>query len=226
MEYQHIMKHYYTCSMQTNYTKATSYFDYQSAEIQNMIAPFKNETSKQMIIQNLYLKIRDEWRYSPFKIGLTKMYFVASTIAKKAEGHCIDKAILYIAGLRAFNIPARLHLAKVSNHIATERLEAILGTNELTPHGLVDVYFNNKWIKCSPAFNKELCAIYNVDVLEFDGTEDSVFQEYNKDDERFMSYLEDYGHFEDVPFNFILNNFRNNYPDIYNKFKHMQEVNF
>lgn len=142
----------------------------------------------------------------------------------KPEGHCIDKAILYAAALRALNIPARLHLAKVANHIAAERLEQVLGTNELAPHGLVDVYFSNKWVKCSPAFNKELCERYNVDALEFDGTQDSVMQEYNRTQKEFMSYLEDYGAFDDVPLDFIREIFSSHYPQLYAQLKEEGEI--
>lgn len=211
--------------MKTTYTKATSFFDYQSPEIQDLISEYKSDTEANKI-KKLYLKVRDKWRYSPFKIGLKPEHFIASSIAKKSEGHCIDKAILYVAGLRGLGIPARLHLAKVSNHIATERLEKILGTNELSPHGLVDVFYNDKWVKCSPAFNKELCQMYNVEALDFNGTEDSIMQSYNRDAKKFMTYLEDYGHFEDVPLKFILNNFKINYPDLFVKFKDADEVEF
>ncbi|MBL86000.1 MAG: transglutaminase [Winogradskyella sp.] len=202
-----------------NYIQKTYYFDYDNPVIKKIIKDVEHLTSPQDIIEQLYLKVRDGWRYLPFNIGLTKEHFKASNIAKKPDGHCIDKAILYIACLRAFHIPARLHLAKVSNHIATERLEKVIGTNELAPHGLVDVFYNGKWVKCSPAFNKELCTIYNVDVLDFNGTEDAVMQEYNKDDHKFMTYIEDYGHFEDVPFDFIKETFKLNYPSLYDKFK-------
>lgn len=209
-----------------NYVAKTYFLDYASDPIQNLIAEFKGVTDTQLIIRELYLKIRDGWRYNPFTIGIHKMHYVASSIAQKKEGHCIDKAILYTASLRGLGIPARIRLAKVANHIATERLEAKLGTNHLTPHGLVDVYFNGKWLKCSPAFNKELCEKYKVVPLDFDGTYDSVFQEYNSENQQFMSYLEDYGTFSDVPYEFILNNFKNHYPDFYQRFEGKNEVKF
>ena len=195
--------------------KSSYYLDYHHSAIQEIVNDFMSLESQKEKIEQLYVKIRDGWRYSPFKIGLTKQHFVSSVIATKKEAHCIDKAILYISCLRALNIPAKLRLAKVSNHIATERLEAKIGTNELAPHGLVDVFYNNKWVKCSPAFNKELCAFYKVEVLEFDGTYDSVMQEYNQDNKQFMSYLEDYGSFDDVPFDRIVEIFKSNYPKIY-----------
>jgi transglutaminase-like putative cysteine protease len=212
--------------MNTNYLQETFFFDYNSPQIQNLIADSILLSSDKEKIEQLYLKVRDGWRYNAYNIGLTENHYKASTIAQKEEAHCIDKAILYIAGLRALNIPARLRLAKVSNHIAVERLVAKLGTNELAPHGLVDVYYNGKWTKCSPAFNKELCHMYNVDVLNFDGTEDSIMQEYNKNSKKFMSYEDDYGHFEDVPLNYIKSIFKDHYPKLYQIYKDQKNVKF
>lgn len=197
----------------TIYTQATDFFDYHADNIQALVEEFRHQDT-QAQIAGLYLKVRDGWRYNAFNIGLTKANYIASHLVEKEEGHCLDKAIIYAAGLRALGIPARLHLAKVSNHIATEHLEKLFGTNELAPHGLVDVFYNNQWVKCSPAFNKELCDKYNVDALEFDGTYDSVMQEYNRDDHRFMSYLEDYGHFEDVPLDRIVSIFKSSFPQM------------
>lgn len=205
------------------YTKETRYLDYSSAEIQALIAPYR-EHEQQEQIKALYLKVRDGWRYSPHRIGLTPEHYIASQLVERKEAHCIDKAIIYVACLRALDIPARLHLAKVANHIATESLEKLLGTNELAPHGLVDVYHNEKWVKCSPAFNKELCEKYKVDALDFDGTNDSVVQEYNKDDQKFMTYIEDYGHFEDVPFDEMRRIMMTNYPAIVEKYQGRDEL--
>ena len=174
----------------------------------------------------IYNYVRDNWRYNPYEISLEEKEFKSSYLSGREEGHCIDKAILYIAGLRALDIPARLRLAKVSNHIAAERLEAKLGTNELAPHGLVDVYYNERWNKCSPAFNKELCDMYNVEVLDFDGTEDSILQEYNKDNKKFMTYLDDYGHFEDVPLSDIKTIFKKHYPKLYELYKEEENIKF
>ncbi|CAM1367534.1 Transglutaminase-like domain [Tenacibaculum litopenaei] len=207
------------------FTAATYFFDYEHPEIQEFLQPYKALTPKAQL-QQLYLRIRDGWRYNPFKIGITKDHYQASTILSNAEGHCIDKAIVLITCYRALAIPARLRLAKVSNHIATEHLERILGTNELAPHGVVEVFYSGKWVKCVPAFNRELCAKYQVDVLDFDGSEDAVIQEYNRNNEQFMSYLEDYGSYQDVPFERMMDIFRANYPEIYEKNQGNTEVNF
>jgi hypothetical protein len=94
-----------------------------------------------------------------------------------------------------------------------------LGTDKLAPHGMVDIYIEGKWLKTSPAFDKGTCEKYNVKPLEFDGENDSVFQEFNNDGNEFMEYLEDYGHFESVPTEKIAEIFINTYPDFFKIFK-------
>ena len=209
----------------SEYLKETYFFDHSHSQIQKLVEDFRGLSSVQEQIEAVYLHIRDQWRYDPFDIGLTPAHFKASHIVARSKGHCIDKSILYITALRALEIPARLRLAKVKNHIAVESLVDKLGTNAIAPHGLAEVYFQNQWTKCSPAFNKELCARYNVGVLDFNGTEDSIFQEYNNEELKFMDYVEDYGSFPDIPFEFIVETFKSNYSKLYERFKDDQEIN-
>ncbi len=208
-----------------NYLSATYFFDFEAASIQNLIKTFQTDTltDKEKAMQ-LYLKIRDGWRYNPYHISFEKKKFRASHIAQKSDGHCIDKSVLLIACLRALGIPARIHLAKVKNHIAVERLTEKFGTNELTPHGMVDIFLDGKWLKVSPAFNATLCEKCKVAPLDFDGAHDSIFQEYNREGQAFMEYLEDYGHFEDLPLDFIAQNMIEHYPSIAEKITLQQEL--
>ncbi|MBQ0733053.1 transglutaminase-like domain-containing protein [Aquimarina celericrescens] len=200
-----------------NYLDPTYFLDYESDEIQKLVKEFNTDTltPKEKAI-GLYLKVRDQWKYDPYNIHLTKEGYRASEIAKKPYGHCVDKSIVLVAGLRALQIPARIHLAKVKNHIAVEKLTEKFGTNELTPHGMVNIYLNGKWVKACPAFNQTLCEKCNVTPLEFDGENDSMFQEYDSKGNIFMEYVEDYGHFEDVPFDFMIHTMKTHYPGIIN----------
>lgn len=208
-----------------DYLKATYYFDYETEEIQKLIQEFKTNTLTQKEkAKQLYLKIRDNWRYNPYRISLSKENYKASVIAKKTETHCIDKSILLIACLRGLQIPAKIHLAKVKNHIGIERIIEKFGTDEISPHGMVDVFLDGKWLKASPAFNIELCHKCNVSPLEFDGENDSIFQEFDNSGNEFMEYLEDYGSFEDVPMDFIFDNFKENYPKIFEKYKGQKDI--
>ncbi|PXY02941.1 transglutaminase [Marinifilum breve] len=200
-----------------NYISPSYYFDFESDVIQKLISEFKNErfSNKEKAI-GMYLKVRDNWRYDPYTISLAKESFRASVIAQKSTGNCVEKSILLIACLRALGLPARLHLGKVKNHIAVERLTEKYGSNELTPHGMLNVYLNNKWLKLSPAFNKSLCEKFKVAPLDFDGENNSFLQQFNSEGNLFMEYTADYGHFEDVPLEFMKKNIKEHYPHIFN----------
>ncbi|MEK6152156.1 transglutaminase domain-containing protein [Flavobacteriaceae bacterium 3-367] len=201
-----------------DYLSQTFYFDYESDEVQELVKEFKNDIlSPKEKAKLLYVKVRDSYRYDPYFLSFSKEHFKASNLAKRKKGHCIDKSSILIACLRSLGIPARIHLAKVKNHIGVERLTEKFGTNELTPHGMVDLLLNGKWLKVSPAFNQSLCKMCNVEPLNFDGENDSILQEYNNDGMEFMEYLEDYGYFEDVPLEFMEANAREHYPHIFGK---------
>ena len=207
-----------------NYLNPTYYFDFEHESVQNLIAEFKNDSlsNKEKAI-GIYNKVRDHWKYDPYSISLSKEKYKSSHIADKPSGNCVEKAILLIAGLRALDIPARLHLGKVKNHIAVERLTEKFGSNELTPHGMVNAYLDDKWLKMSPAFNKSLCEKLNVEPLEFDGEHHSFLQQYTSEGTKFMEYLDDYGYFEDVPVDFMKRNIIEHYPNIFNTGKRITE---
>ncbi|NNM15782.1 MAG: transglutaminase domain-containing protein, partial [Bacteroidia bacterium] len=152
----------------------------------------ESDSTQEKIIK-LYLHVRDKWRYNPYKLDLRKEQMRASEIIKRPEAYCIEKAILYAALVRAAGIPAKVGFANVINHIGTEKLEEVLKTNMLVFHGYTLVHYNNQWRVATPAFNKELCELLNVDVLEFDGTEDSMLQHFSKEGDKYMEYVHDYG---------------------------------
>lgn len=165
----------------------------------------------------IYYAVRDGWKYNPYNISFNPDFMRASAVLERDEGHCLDKANLMIALLRAVGIAARLCLAKVRNHIAADQLTQVFGTDELTPHGYVEVWLNERWVKSTPAFNKELCDKLNVATLEFDGQHDSVFQEFDKTGGQFMEYLEEYGSFSDLPMDFVKANMKAHYPKFYSE---------
>lgn len=206
------------------YLEPTFYFDFENELIQKLISEFKNDTlsDKEKTIR-IYTKVRDNWKYDPYSISLSKEKYQSSNISKKQSGNCVEKSIILIACLRALGIPARLHLGKVKNHIAVERLTEKFGSNELTPHGMVNVYLDNKWLKMSPAFNKSLCEKLNVEPLDFDGENNSFLQQYDSEGTRFMEYIDDYGYFDDVPLDFMIKNIKEHYPNVFDRNEKLTE---
>lgn len=207
-----------------NYLQPTYYLDFEQDIIQELIHSYKRKAiSDKQKATDLYRLVRDQWRYDPYNISWSKEDYIASSIAKKSSGNCVEKSILLITCFRGVGIPARLHLGKVKNHIAVERLTEKFGSNELTPHGMVNIYLNGKWLKLSPAFNASLCSRFNVEPLEFDGENSSFLQQYNNKGNLFMEYVDDYGYFEDVPLEFMKQNIKEHYPHIFNTNKDIKE---
>ena len=147
----------------------------------------------------------------------------ASTLLNRPskQGYCTEKACLLNAVLRVVGIPSRFHFFDVRNHIGVEKYHDILKTDVLAFHSCSEVYLNGKWVKATPAFNKELCEKTGVEVLEFNGVEDSIFQQYAPNGEEFMEYLHDYGTCHDVPHDMFVHALVQHYPHF---FKHRQDV--
>lgn len=163
---------------------------------------------------SLYYAIRDGFRYNPWDVVPLKSAFKASFVAlrdRRRGGHCIDKANLLAACARGVGIPSRLHFANVRNHIGTEALERLLGTDVLVFHGYAELFLEGRWVAATPAFNKELCDHLGVAPLEFDGRKDSIFQQYDRQGGKFMEYLHDYGTFAELPFELMISEWRRHY---------------
>lgn len=147
----------------------------------------------------LYLAVRDGIRYDPYSPFWLSEHYRASYVIGRGRGFCVPKASLLCALGRVCAIPSRVGFATVRNHLATRQLLEFLGTDLFVYHGFVEFFLEDKWVKCTPAFNRELCRRHNVEPLEFDGRNDSVFQACNSEKKRFMEYVELTGTFADIP---------------------------
>ena len=159
--------------------------------------------------------VRDRLRYNPWRVRFERSAWKASEVLKRPVeegGHCIDKALLLAGLCRALGIPSRLHFANVRNHIGTAKLEEQLGTDLLIYHGYTELFLEGKWVSATPAFNLELCRKLNVQPLEFDGRQDSIFQQYSPDGTRFMEYVTDHGSHAGIPYEDMIAAWKEHYP--------------
>lgn len=171
---------------------------------------------KQQVIA-LYKAVRDDFKYNPYRVILKPHAMKASYLLTKNDGYCVEKSNLFAACVRSLGIPSRLGYGNVRNHLGTNKIEEMLKTDLLVFHGYTEVFLNNKWIKATPVFNIELCEKYGVEALEFDGENDSVFQESDKKGNPFMDYVFDHGTFEDLPFERFVTEMRTHYPHLFEK---------
>lgn len=172
------------------------------------------ETDKEKAIK-LYNAVRDGFQYNPNILDLRREGLKASDLLKRKRGYCVEKAVLLAATARAVGVPSRLSFYIVKNHIATEKLEKLLKKDYLVFHGAAEMFLNGKWLKTTPAFDKNLCRYLNVEPLEFDGETDSIFQEYDQTGRVFMKYLHEYGAFNDLPYELYLSELKEHYPHIF-----------
>ena len=161
----------------------------------------------------LYYAVRDGIRYDPYYPFYLPEHYRASNVLKSKRGYCVCKASLLCALGRACHIPSRVGFADVLNHLATRQLIEYIGTNLFVFHGFTEFYLRDRWVKATPAFNRELCDRHNVAPLEFNGLEDSVFQPYNAESQLFMEYVADHGTFSDIPLDRILRAWKDAYGD-------------
>jgi transglutaminase-like putative cysteine protease len=171
-------------------------------------------TNDEQKATRLFEAVRDGFYYDPYRIDLAREAFIASNILKRERAYCIEKAIVLAAVLRAAGLPARLYFGNVRNHIATEKFTEYLKTDVMVFHGSAEVFLHKKWIKLTPAFNKSLCEKLNVDPLVFNGTDDAIFQQFDRSHHEFMEYLEDYGSFNDLPYSLLIREFKRFYGHI------------
>jgi len=156
------------------------------------------------IATKLYLAVRDGIRYDPYAPFYLPNHYRASYVLKRGRSFCVPKASLLCALSRVCGIPSRVGLADVRNHLTTKQLIDFMGTDLFVCHGFAELYLEGKWVKATPAFNRELCEKHHVPPLEFNGREDSLFQPYNLQNQKFMEYVAFRGVYPDIPVDHIV----------------------
>jgi transglutaminase-like putative cysteine protease len=166
------------------------------------------------IATKLYHAVRDNILYDPYAPFHLPEHYQASFVLERGRSYCVPKASLLCALGRACAIPSRVGFADVRNHLATKQLIDFIGSDLFVYHGFVEFYLEGKWVKATPAFNRDLCRRHNVPVLEFNGREDSLFQAYNLDHHKFMEYVKFHGVYEDIPVEEIVIAWRRAYGEV------------
>ena len=162
----------------------------------------------------LFYAVRDEIRYDPYGIVLTRDGLRATAVLERGAGFCIAKAVVLAAGARACGIPARLGFADVRNHLTTEHLRSQMGTDVFAFHGFTELHLDGRWVKATPTFNQSLCDRLGVKPLEFDGHTDSLLHPFDTTGQRHMEYLRDRGTHIDVPIDEMCAVFAEHYPGL------------
>lgn len=160
----------------------------------------------------LYHAVRDGFRYDPYRFDLSPAGMRASRVLEIGTGWCVTKAALLAAAARAVGIPARVGYADVHNHLSTERLRELMQTDRFIWHGYTEMWIDGAWVKCTPAFNIELCDRFGLLPLDWDGRADSLYHPFDRAGNKHMEYVLQRGSFDDMPLAEIVADFERIYP--------------
>ena len=194
---------------------ATEFIDHEHAAVRDFVAARvgAGDTAKDRALA-LYYAVRDDIRYDPYASSMQREAMRASTTVLKGVSYCVPKAILYCACLRAVGIPARPGFADVKNHLSTEKLTRLMGTDIFAWHGYVSLLLDGCWVKATPAFNLAMCQRFGVLPLDFDGEHDSLMHPYNSANQRHMEYVKQRGEFDDLPYEELKSDMYRMYPKL------------
>jgi transglutaminase-like putative cysteine protease len=196
-----------------DYLAPTSHIDSDSPEVASF-ATSRAGTSGSPLDRavRLFYAVRDEIKYDPYHINISRESFTASAVLAKKSGFCIEKALLLAASARVIAVPSRLRFADVRNHLTTERLRKMMNTDLFIYHGYTELFLNDRWVKATPTFNESLCRRFGVKPIDFDGIHDAIFHEFDSRGTRHMEYVRDRGHYADLPYDDIIAAFKQYYP--------------
>jgi transglutaminase-like putative cysteine protease len=180
----------------------------ESSKMVDWKTPIVQEQANKLIIgiqsnserlSALFYFVRDEIKYEVVTKLFTVYDLTASTVLKKGVGFCVNKAVLLTALCRAIGLPSRLHFATIRNYTSPDSLKKIMGTDLFYYHGYSEVFLDNRWIKLTPAFDKQLLARKNLPVTEFDGQHDALLPSKTFTGEKYIEYVKDHGVHASVP---------------------------
>lgn len=209
------------------YLKPTYFLDFQNKEMSifgDELCSHCTSTIEKAV--TLYYAVRDQIIYDPYDLSYSREAMRATTVLQKKRGYCVSKAVLLAALGRQQKIPSRIGFADVTNHLSSPKLREKMGTDLFIYHGYTEMFLMNKWVKATPAFNLSLCTRFDVKPLEFAGTEDSIFHEFNNLGQKHMEYVRHHGHFADLPFEQIFAAYRQTYPSFFEEFIDRQVPQF
>ena len=188
------------------YLKPTSFIDCGANSIKEKAQALTNGQGQiSDKARSLFYFVRDKIKYNMYSPFYLPEYYRASTILRRREGYCVQKAVLLAALARATGIPTRLRFADIRNHALSPKAAEAIGTNLLVCHAYDELHIDGKWVKTAPTFDIKTCQENRIIPVEFDGKNDAIFHSHNQDGKLHIEYVHDHGHYQDVPLDEILN---------------------
>lgn len=161
------------------FLRETEYCDFNHPSIKKLAASLvkgaSSDDKEKAVV--LFRWVRDNILYR-----LGNWQRKASETLQEKEGTCTNKANLLVALLRANNIPSGYGVMRVDGRKYFGRLASPSLTkfvSDITVHIYAGVYLDNKWVKCDPSVDKELCentSYFNptTQLIDWDGSKHAI----------------------------------------------------
>jgi transglutaminase-like putative cysteine protease len=196
-----------------NYLKPTYYLDCNHPVIQKTINQVTAGCQDEIeVMQKLFLFVRDQIPYNMYAVSGNPLYYRSSKVLEMGTGYCMQKAILFTSLGRAAGIPSRLVLAAIRNHLTPPEVVELLGGNIFFPHAYSQFFLAGRWINIAATYDKPLSERMGTAVLEFNGHDDTLLPETDLAGRRFIEYMENFGTFDDLPWQLITEKMPHYYP--------------
>ncbi|GAA2659054.1 MULTISPECIES: transglutaminase family protein [Actinosynnema] len=197
---------------------ATEFLDHDHEAVRALVAKALPDPESMTPAERaiaLYYAVRDGIHYEVYGADLSRDGLRASSTITRGTGFCVHKSIVYAAAVRAVGVPSRIYYGDVRNHLASPKLEELMGGNIFTYHSLTTVHLGGRWVRATPVFNKMLCALYRIKPLDFDGVTDSMYHPFDEDGRRHMEFVRSHGEFDDVPYERVVGGIREAHPRLF-----------
>ena len=194
------------------YLKPTYYIDYDTPSISKLVKEIAASHPEEKAKAIFYFT-RDKIPYTPYTPFYLPEHYPASKTLERREGFCVQKAVLLAALARGNGIPARLVFADIKNYAIPPKLWNMMKTNVFAFHGYNELFIDGRWIKVTPTFDRCMCQRLNLKTEEFDGHNRAIFHSHGLDGNLHIEYIKDHGHFADLPFETVVNGFKNAYTE-------------
>ncbi|MGE5415666.1 MAG: transglutaminase-like domain-containing protein [Acidobacteriota bacterium] len=197
-----------------NTLKPTFYLDSDHPILQKTVMELTDgcKTSNETI-QRIFHFVRDNIPYNMYAVSGNKEYYKASKILEMGNGFCVQKAILFTAMARAAGVPSRLVLVAIRNHLTPPDVVKLLHGNVFFPHAYSQFFLDDRWVNVAATYDKPLCERIGAAVPEFGGYNDTLLPKTDLLGRQFIEYVDNYGTFDDWPWELIMGKLPNYYSD-------------
>lgn len=142
--------------------------------------------------------VRDNIAYE-FRAKLRPEEYRAAYVLQRKTGFCVQKAVLFVAVLRALNIPSALVLVDLKDRTIPQRISRAMGTDVMIGHGLAAVYLDGVWMLVDPTHDAVFAARKRYRVVEWSGVSDALMAATTEEGEPHAEYISTHGVFLDLP---------------------------